>query len=132
MTELEELKKRVAELEKAAKPPEPFVPGPRFQFDPTDGMSMPASALKAMIDAVPNSLMSDLRADSRKPNPVTQGATPQSQPIQRGSGWVDERPLEPPPGVELCDRLMDAQDAQDRTELARKIAQARLSKGETA
>jgi hypothetical protein len=28
------------------------------------------------------------------------------------------------------DRMMDAQDAQDRTELARKIAQARLAKGE--
>jgi hypothetical protein len=37
-TELEELKKRVAELEKAAKPAEPFVsnwPGPR---DYTEGM----------------------------------------------------------------------------------------------
>jgi hypothetical protein len=63
-TELEALKKRVEELENAAKLPEPFVPGPRFQFDPTANASTPASAMKAMINAVPEALMRDLRADA--------------------------------------------------------------------
>ena len=37
MSEMEELKKRVAELEKAAKPPEPFVPMPMPRRDLTEG-----------------------------------------------------------------------------------------------
>jgi hypothetical protein len=32
-------------------------------------------------------------------------------------GWIDNIPLGPPPGVALCDRLMDAQDARDRADL---------------
>ena len=49
-TELEALRARIAKLEEAAKPPKPFVPGPRIQFDPTEGASMPPSAMKAMAD----------------------------------------------------------------------------------
>jgi len=129
MTEIEELKKRVAELEKAAKPAEPFVPVPRYQFDPTEGMSMPRSAIQAMIDAVPDRLMRDLRADALKPNPVTGSAPqPQQQQVKRGTGWVDQRPLEPPPGIEHCDRLVDAQDRIDRADLALRLAKAELSK----
>ena len=47
----------------------------------------------------------------------------------RGSGWRDEVPISTPPGIAHIDRLVDAQDEQDRTELARKIAQARMNKG---
>jgi hypothetical protein len=56
-SELESLKKRIEELEKAAKPAEPFVPGPRFQFDPTAGASMSPAAMQRMIDAVPSSVI---------------------------------------------------------------------------
>src|SRR5262249_62175413 len=109
-----------------------FMPMPRYQFDPTEGMSMPASAMREMMKAVPDALMQAIREDARKPNAVTGGANPQpTNQVQRGSGWAKPIPLEPPPGIALCDRLMDAQDAQDRIELARKIAQARLSKGKT-
>ena len=134
MSELEDLKKRVAELEKAAKPPEPFVPMPMPRRDLTEGASMPPSAMKAMVDALPSSFFSDLRADARKPNPVTGGPNPGPQPqAQRGSGWVEPRPLESPPGVALADRLVDAQDARDRAELIErelKLAKARMGKGD--
>ena len=139
MSEIEDLKKRVAELEKAAKPPEPaepiesgWKPG---MFDPTAGMSMPANALRAMIDGVPESVMQGIRGDARRPNPVTEASssplttTPSalSQP-QRGSGWVEPRPLESPPGLKYVDAQIDAQDAKDRAELELRIAQAELSK----
>jgi hypothetical protein len=126
------LKDRLAKLEEQVNPP------PRKQsysapYDYTQGASMPASALKAMVDAIPSSVMRGIVADARKPNPVTGGPNPQPtnpQPQQRGSGWRDEVPISSPPGIELCDRLVDVQDKIDRAELARKIAQARLGKGE--
>jgi hypothetical protein len=39
------------------------------------------------------------------------------------SGWRDQIPLRPPEGVDLCDRLVDAQDAIDRAERLRKLAE---------
>jgi hypothetical protein len=121
MTELEELKKRVAELEKAAKPPEPFVREPWQPIDYTANARMSRSAMQSMIDAVPSSVLSE---EVTSFNAYTRSSS-QPQPtskVQRGSGWVNERPIEPPPGIELCDRLMDHQDAIDKVELARKIA----------
>ena len=139
-TELDDLKKRVAELEKAAKPAEPFVPGPRFQFDPTAGASMPPSAMLDLVKGVPESVMRGIRADAMKPNPVTEASsspvrsTPaaQSQPQKRGSGWAPERPLESPPGVGLADRLMDHQDKIDKAELIERELKlkARMGKGD--
>ena len=128
--ELEIQKAQLKKLQDQINPPksEPFQM-PRF--DPTEGMKMPRSAMEAMVNALPASFYSDLRADAMKPNPVTGGANPGPQPqVKRGSGWRDEVPLGPPPGIEHCDRLMDAQDAKDRAELAMKLAQARLAKGE--
>src|SRR5262245_28666531 len=127
--ELEELKQRVAELEKAAKPPEPFVPGPRYQFDPTEGMSMPASAMREMMKAVPDAVMRAISDDARRPNPVTGGAPQPTQPVQRGTGWARPIPVEPPPGIKIIDAMMDEQDRIDRAELALRIAKAELGKG---
>jgi hypothetical protein len=67
-------------------------------------MGMSKSAVQAMVDAVPDSLVQDLRSDARKPNPVTQSVA-QLTPdrgrveIQRGSGFVDRRPDDPPHGL---------------------------------
>jgi hypothetical protein len=128
-TELEALKKQVAELKDQLNPP-PRPPSNHPRFDPTEGMSMPLNAMLEMMKVVPESLMRGLRADAQKPNPVTCGPPqPQSQPVKRGSGWVDPRPLEPPPGIEHCDRLVDEQDKVDRAELALKLAKAELGKG---
>ena len=42
-----------------------------------------------------------------------------------GTGWVDPVPLGAPPGVALCDRMMDAADAKARVELIVNAAMAR-------
>ena len=63
MSELEKLKAqnaelndRITKLEAAAKPAEPFKSDWRGPIDYTQGMSMPRSAMQAMIDAVPRKL----------------------------------------------------------------------------
>ena len=133
---VEQQEAELKKLRDQINPPksEPYVM-PRF--DPTEGMSMPRSAMQAMIDAS-SSYMADLRADARRPNPVTEASsstvrgtpTAQSQP-QRGTGWRDEIPLSSPPGVELADRLMDHQDAKDRAELIeRELKLAKMGKGD--
>ena len=39
-----------------------------------------------------------------------------------GSGWAREIPLGLQPGINHVDRLIDAQDAKDRVELAQRLA----------
>ena len=126
--ELSKLKKEVADLKQRLDPP-PRSPSTYQPPDYTAGMSMPASAILEMMKAVPESLMRGLRADAQKPNPVTGGPPQPQQPVKRGTGWVDERKLEPPPGIEHCDRMIDEQDRIDRAELAFKFAKAELGKG---
>jgi hypothetical protein len=82
-----------------------------------------------MLDAVPDKLMSDLRADAAKPNPVTQGTSQLSHDrsgaqIRRGSGWQDERKLESPPGIPLMDATLDEADRRDRADLRARLARA--------
>lgn len=43
----------------------------------------------------------------------------------RGTGWVEPRPLEAPPGIEHVDRLVDAQDRIDRAELIAKLTKGK-------
>jgi hypothetical protein len=123
--------KRVAELEAklAGEPPAPtFKRAPQAPFDPTARATMPPSALRDLVAAVPDKLMADLRSDATKPNPVT-GATPAQLTrgdggqveIRRGTGWQEPNPLRQPAGVELCDRLLDMADAIDKADLARRL-----------
>lgn len=130
-SELQKLKKRVEELEKAAQPPKPFVPEPWQPVDRTAGMSMPRSAMLEMMRAVPGSVMADLRADARKPNPVTGGPpAPPAPQGPRGTGWRDEAPLETPGGISTQKRigeLVDAQDRIDKAELAMRLAKAEVA-----
>ena len=129
------LRKRMEKLEEQVNPK----PRPEWVHQPPDytaGMSMPANALAAMVDCS-KSFMADLRADARKPNPIQASQSPitstpstQSPQPQRQGGWVEPRPLEPPPGVAIADQLTDAQDEIDRVELAQKLAKARMGKGD--
>jgi hypothetical protein len=142
MSELENLKAenakledRIAKLEKAAEPPKPFVREPMPTIDYTAGMSMPREAIQAMIDAIPSSVMAGIVADALKPNPmtvsggVTKPTTTEPPKVIGNKGWIDERPLSPPPGIAIMDRMMDAQDKVDRAELALRLAKAELGKG---
>ena len=60
-TELENLKKQVAELRQRIDP-EPRQRSNHQPYDPTEGFSMPRSALKAMVEGVPDRLMNELRS----------------------------------------------------------------------
>ena len=132
-----ELSDRIAKLEEAAKPPKP-VEWTWQKPDYTANARMPDSVLREMLAAVPESVMRELRSDAGKPNPITQASssplstTPsaQPQPQRRGSGWREEAPLGPPPGIDHCDRMMDEQDKIDRVELALRLAKASLNKSE--
>jgi hypothetical protein len=131
-SDLDELKARVAELEKAREPAAPIKPAPRRAWDPTARIAMPKSAVSAMAAAAPDKLMADLRADALKPNPVTQSVA-QLTPdrgggrvqIERGTGWAAPNPMTPPAGVALCDRLVDMQDAIDKADLQRRLARSK-------
>jgi len=127
---VEEQGRELAEI-KAAQPkppPEPFKPQPYEPIDWTARMSMPRSALEAMIAAEPRGFMRDVALrDARAPqSPSTIPSTQQRADVRPvagdGSGWVAPTPLGPPPGVAQADRLMDAQDRRDRIELAHRIA----------
>jgi hypothetical protein len=131
--ELEIEKAKLKALQDQVNPP-PRQPSTWQPIDRTAGMSMPANAMKAMVDALPSSFFSDLRGDARRPNPVTEASsstvtgTPsaQSQPTQRGSGWRNEVPLGPQPGIAHVDRLAVAQDKIDRAELVERLAKAAM------
>lgn len=128
MSELDDLKKQVAELKDRIDPP-PKQPSTHPRFDLTEGMSMPRSAMLEMMKAVPDALMRDLRADARKPNPITGGPNSQPQPRQRPTpNWINERPLESPPGIKHIDAMMDAQDERDKAERALALMKAGMLK----
>jgi hypothetical protein len=127
--EFAELRKRVAALERAATPPEPFKEVPYQKYDPTAGMCMPPSALRAMVEAVPENFMRDVVRDNRAP--TTPATIPQAQSTGgggpanvsgSGTGWGHSTPLGPPPGVAQADRLMDEADRRDRAELIEREA----------
>jgi hypothetical protein len=129
--EIAALKARVEELERAAKPPEPFVPTPHQQYDPTANMSMPRSALQAMVAAVPDHMLRDIVRDHRgaptgpspmSPSSSSQGGGP-ANVAGSGTGWAREIPLGPPPGIRYVDQQLDHADAVDKADRIRQDAQ---------
>jgi hypothetical protein len=99
--ELAALKREVEELKARLSPPKPFVPKPHEPYDPTAGMCMPPSALRAMVAAEPRGFMQGVVRDNRAPTGPT-GAIPRSQqqptgggPATSGSGtgWGHSTPL---------------------------------------
>jgi hypothetical protein len=123
--EIEELKARIAKLEKLAQPSAPTTPTP--VRDLTEGMSMPKDALRAMADAVPTVVIREMangdrvRADLA---PLGKGYTTPPLPRSRN---LSAAPLEVP-GVALADKLMDAADRADRVELAQRLAKQEVAR----
>jgi hypothetical protein len=128
--ELAKLKARVEELERAAKPPEPFKPEPYQRYDPTAGMSMPRSVMEEMARAVPDRVMKevalrDARAPTGRPGviPNSQQPTSPSPSAGDGTGWAREIPIGPSVHQRYVDAQLDAQDARDKAERIRQDAQ---------
>jgi hypothetical protein len=125
--EIEKLKSAVAGKEDKPPPKKEFVPEHREPIDWTARMSMPQSAIEAMVAAEPKDFMANVVHDNRAP--THPGMIPRSEQTVAGpksggdgTGWSAPTPLRPPDGVAQADRLMDAADKADRIELAQKIA----------
>jgi hypothetical protein len=113
------LEARIEELERKAKPPEQpnfNTLGPRGPTTSELAMSrmgMSPQAMRAMVDAVPDSAVAGILRDGR----AIQNLAPLAsdvRPRPAATGW--EAPLSPPPGISLIDRQLDVQDAKDRAE----------------
>ena len=118
--ELAALKARIEELERATKPP--FVPEPWTPYDPTSHMSMPPSAVREMANAIPDHVVKDIV--HRGAIPERSGMAPSSgqlTSIHPGGGanvprgWIEPRPLGPPPGIGMVDALCIADDVRQRS-----------------
>jgi hypothetical protein len=112
--ELAALRARIEELERKGKPPEPFKEQPYQRYDPTEGMTMPPSALRAMVAAEPRGFMAGVVHDNRAPtspgmvpSSPTGGSGPANVPGS-GTGWAHEVKIGPPPGIDLIDRAVNA------------------------
>lgn len=124
VSELEAELKATKDKEKAAKPYVPKEPSRRY--DPTEQFQLPASAVKAMVDVVP-----DFRGVAREQSAGLSrpGMFPEKgggKPVVRGSGWQEPRPLEGPPGLKWVDQQIDVADEIDRRELERKLGKRRV------
>jgi hypothetical protein len=77
-----------------------------------------------MSMAVDTKLVRDIVADNRgasRSASLIPGSKSGGESVRIGTGWISPKPLEPPPGVKQLDRIMDAQDAADRRELAKRL-----------
>lgn len=87
---------------------------------------------KEMARVVGDDLVREIVRDHRRgrpePSSLAGSAKPAHEPVYKG-GPV-ERPLGPPPGVALCDALMDVQDKLDRAARAEQFAKAGVADGE--
>ena len=126
--ELAKLRREVEELKAKISPPksEPFVPPQRY--DPTAGMCMPPSALREMVNAIPDHMIRDIamrdnRAPTGRPGMIPSSQQPaSSRPSGDGTGWAREIPLGPSSHQRYVDTQLDAQDAKDRAELIERDA----------
>ena len=126
----QQMAEQKAEIEalKAAQPkpaPEPFRPKPYEPIDWTARMSMPRSAIEAMVAAEPKGFMAGVVSDNRGPTSPS-SAVPRSQQVtgdqgsgasagSGGSGWRDATPIGPPPGIGWVDAQLIADDVKQRS-----------------
>jgi hypothetical protein len=90
-------------------------------------------------DKLMRSIVEDFRRGPPPPGPtlpkvsvvgagtVTTGDDgPKHRPFEQGQGWVNPPQVDQwkPPGLSVMDRLMDQQDALDKAERIRKLAEA--------
>jgi hypothetical protein len=98
--------------------------------------------MRDLVQAVPTDLVRDIVADNRHPihpaqdpsakvtvhgagRVVTGDDGPAHRPLDR-SGWTEPPQVDAwrPPGVDICDALVDKQDAIDRAARIRELAEA--------
>jgi hypothetical protein len=84
--------------------------------------------LRRSLKACPNDVMRDIINDNRGPDIHSRASAGPAQktnqtdtPTDR-SGWVDPVPLRSPPGVDLIDQMVSAQDQRDLLQRAKEMA----------
>jgi hypothetical protein len=126
--EIDELKAEIAQLRaevERANPPAPpkFEVGERGPTTEQIAMSrasLSREAMRKMVEAVPDGEVRGILRDGRATQNLAPLADANARPRvaqENRSGWANEVPLSPPPGINHCDRLMDHQDAKDRAAL---------------
>jgi len=104
---------RIAELEKElakVKGEKPRPSEPWQKYDPTAQMTMPASALAAMVAAVPDRLVADIVGDARRQSALKPLNPDTPKPQQKGTGWRDETGFpDRTHDFELMDRIVESQ-----------------------
>jgi hypothetical protein len=137
--EIDALRKRIEELERKAKPPEPkkeFVPMSDEEWrdrmhqlaEKRMSMAMPPSVIRelAVLDdrMVKEIALRDARAPTSAqgmiPDSGSGGGSPRPS-AGDGKGYVEPRPLSPPEGTNWVDAIAIADDARQRAELKRKL-----------
>jgi hypothetical protein len=120
------LERELAELKAQVKPPPaaPYKPEkPWPKYDPTEGFRLPASAVKAMCDVVP-----DFRgiAQEQKQGVGSPGGFlgPELKAEKKEPPRAVEIPLEPPSGIRYVDQIAEHFDRLDRLQTAKQIADA--------
>lgn len=118
---------------KAASPPspEPFEPWQRPQID----LLARAAPVNHAAVALGDQFIRDVVRDNSRagnvhvPRPIIPTPQTSAAEVKRGSGWQDEKPLRPPPGISQLDKIMDVVDQQDRQQLLdRAIKTAKWAK----
>jgi hypothetical protein len=137
MTDKKDLEARIAELERAAKPPEPYVDDWVVPPPAIDRVSMSPSTMLEFAQAVPDDVVRGIARDARAPSgPSSQGVIPSSQQMSnvrtggggRGTGWAREVPLSNPPGIGWVDALCEVDAAKQRG--VRMVEEAKLKAAE--
>src|SRR6516225_10196285 len=114
---LAKLEERVAAME-----PGPF----RREWEGIVAIERNRQRIRAIERATKVTLPPDNRGWTGKPAPSSAPAPPAEPSQQRPTGWQKFDAIGPPPGVDICDRMMDAQDFRDRMEREREYKQAVL------
>lgn len=90
--------------------------------------AMPQSAVQSLVDCVGDQqvrdIVNDLRTVSEPGGFLPSKSGPSSGtavPKERGSGWKNPPPLEPPAGIKYIDQALDVQDALDRRDLEKRL-----------
>jgi len=105
---LAELERRVAAME-----PGPF----RREWEGIVAIERNRQRIRAIERATKVTLPPDNRGWTGKPAPSSAPAPPAEPSSGRPSGWQKFDAIGPPPGVDICDRMMDAQDRRDKAAL---------------
>jgi hypothetical protein len=78
--------------------------------------------------AVPDNLLRSIVDDNRNPSTSPSSMAGPVKAVERRPNVAVEVPLRSPPGIDACDRLMDAADAVDKAELRAKLGALRKEK----